>query len=92
MSEPVGLVSDGTSLAIVGMGTVFVFLTVLVGVTNLMSWLVGHFVPGPADTDIPTLASVDDEAQLVAVISAAIHAHRTRSPSNNSRLQAPAHD
>ena len=80
MSEPLGLVSDGTSLAIVGMGTVFVFLTLLVGATSLMSWLVGHFVPEPADSVSPTPASVDDQAQLVAVISATIHAHRTRSP------------
>ena len=76
MDETTGLIAAGTQLAIVGMGTVFVFLTVLVGATSVMSWLVGQF-PQAAD-DTPASSGSPDQHELVAVITAAIHAHRRR--------------
>lgn len=66
-------VTAGVQLALVGMGTVFVFLTLLVGVTALMSRLVLRFAP-------PAPAPAGDHAhpRLLAVLAAAVHAHRSR--------------
>lgn len=65
-----GLISDGLTLMLVGMGTVFVFLTVLVAATTAMSRLVARFQPGPAGG-----GGSDEE---IAAIAAAIAAHRRR--------------
>jgi oxaloacetate decarboxylase gamma subunit len=76
------IVNQGLELMLYGMGTVVVFLTLLIGATNFMSWCVGRYFPEP---EVPLLrasaASVaaprpPDNARLVAVISAAIHRHR----------------
>ena len=65
------LLQLGTMLMIAGMGTVFVFLTVLVGATVLMSRLVMHF-------EVPGRVAADADAEEVAVITAAIAEHRRR--------------
>ena len=64
------LINEGLTLMLVGMGTVFVFLTVLVGATTLMSRLVMRYTPGP-----PTGGGADEE---IAAIAAAIAAHRRK--------------
>lgn len=69
------LVLDGTRLAAVGMGTVFLFLTLLVWATATMSRLVVQWLPPPPAA--PPAAGAD-QRHLVAVIAAAIHAHRSR--------------
>ena len=56
---------------LVGMGTVFVFLTVLVGATMLMSRLVLRFAP-------PSAAADADESEVIAAITAALEVHRRR--------------
>ena len=64
------LMNEGLTLMLVGMGTVFVFLTVLVGAMSLMSRLAMRFQTGalpPGDGD--------DE---IAAIAAAITAHRRK--------------
>jgi oxaloacetate decarboxylase gamma subunit len=66
------MIDQGFTLMLVGMGTVFVFLTALVIAMTLMSHLVRRFQPLTPPVDV-----TDDE---VAAISAAIVAHR-RSPS-----------
>jgi oxaloacetate decarboxylase gamma subunit len=61
------------------MGTVFVFLTVLVIVTSLMSSLVQKYVNEGAPTGVEKLSSPgQDQQTLLTVISAAIHVHRSR--------------
>ena len=66
------LLEQGLELMLAGMGTVFVFLTVLVFATTGMSALVRRFEPAAAtDTDGPT----DEE---VAAITAAITLHRRK--------------
>ncbi len=65
---PEDLINQGLKLMLVGMGTVFVFLTLLVGATSLMSRLVLRLKPAA------TSAAVADDD--VAAISAAIVAHR----------------
>ena len=64
------LISQGLTLMLAGMGTVFVFLTALVVLMTLMSHLVMRFQPVP----VPTGAG-DDE---VAAIAAAIMEHRRK--------------
>lgn len=77
------LLTDALTLMLVGVGTVFVFLTLLVWVTSLMSLAVNRIVPAasvsapePAPDDAAVAATHDHT--LLAVITAAIHAHRTR--------------
>lgn len=60
-----------------GMGTVFVFLTLLVLVTTLMSALVSRFVP-PAPAASPRDAGADVEPRIIAVITEALRQHRGR--------------
>ncbi|MEM7100473.1 MAG: OadG family transporter subunit [Pseudomonadota bacterium] len=62
------LLASGVELMLVGMGTVFFFLTVLVGATTLMSKIVLRFAPEPAADEITP--------EEVAAITAAIALHR----------------
>jgi len=74
------LINEGLALMGLGMGFVFVFLTVLVGVTTLMSKTIGRFFPEPIapavrDARAPAARQDDD---LTVVISAAVHRYRQR--------------
>ncbi|MDP2506234.1 MULTISPECIES: OadG family protein [unclassified Oceanobacter] len=80
MSEP-GLVTQGLELMFFGMGTVFVFLTMLVFVTGFMSKLVNKYAP--EEVVVPTPAkkrpqSQGVDPQLLKVLSAAVKEHRAR--------------
>lgn len=79
--EP-SLVSQGTELMLYGMGTVFVFLTILVMATTLMSSLVQRFFkappPAPAARPAAPGPAAHQDDTLIAVISAAIQKHRSR--------------
>ena len=68
------LVSEGLNLALYGMGTVFVFLTLLVLATMMMSWLVA-----PKETAAVVALRIDLAGdRKIAAITAAIHQHRNR--------------
>jgi len=70
------MVSEGLNLMIYGMGTVFVFLTLLVFCTKLMSQLVTRFsVEEPEDLVAPKITG---DATIIAVIEAAVAEHRKR--------------
>jgi oxaloacetate decarboxylase gamma subunit len=62
------LINEGLTLMLAGMGTVFVFLTVLVIAMTLMSRLVARFQPTREGA-----GTADDE---IAAIAAAIAEHR----------------
>ncbi len=62
------LLDQGLTLMLVGMGTVFVFLTLLVAGMSLMAFVVKRLLPAPIDAD-----ASDEE---IAVITAAIAQHR----------------
>ena len=64
-----------------GMGTVFTFLTLLVGVTLVMSWLVNRLAPEEmavisASAQAP-LVSETIEPRIVNTIQAALDQHRS---------------
>ncbi|WP_010630093.1 OadG family protein [Halomonas sp. KM-1] len=75
------LLLDGLALMGVGMGFVFVFLTILVLATTLMSLVVRRLAPppaSPATAPTSTTPSAKDDAEIMAVISTAIHRYRQR--------------
>ncbi|OMH29502.1 OadG family protein [Motiliproteus sp. MSK22-1] len=78
------LVTEGVTLMVFGMGFVFVFLTLLVLVTNLMSKVVTKYAPDvqpqpAASKAIPAAAGpTTDQSQITAVITAAIHQYRAQ--------------
>lgn len=73
------LMSNAVNLMLVGMGFVFVFLTILVFVTSFMSKMVNKYAPAPqpkAPAATPAPAASQD-AQLLAVLSAAVAKYRS---------------
>jgi len=71
---------QGVDLMLFGMGTVFVFLTLLVFITRMMSFLVDRYCPEPVQEAIPSkpqpvLARGVDPLTL-AIIKDAIKQHR----------------
>jgi len=76
MSE---LMGDGIELMFVGMGIVYLFLTMLVLAINLMSGLIRRFFPEPPPTAVvspKTANSGSIDQQTVAAITAAVYQHR----------------
>jgi len=78
------MLEQAALLSAYGMGTVFVFLTVLVLATQLMSWALVRWAPPEQRVeDAPTAAperslKVTPDSRRRAAIAAAIHHHRTR--------------
>lgn len=74
------LLNQGIELLVFGMGTVFVFLAVLVLITMFMSFIVLRFFPEAAVVKkaraSKALGNKQNNDELVAVISAAVHQHR----------------
>ena len=64
------LFNQGLTLMLVGMGTVFVFLSLLVAGMSLMATIVKHITPVAAES-----AASDEE---IAAITAAIVRHRNK--------------
>lgn len=73
------LITQGLDLMLYGMGTVFAFLTLMVGITTLMSVVVNKLVvepePAPA-APVLSSASAEVEPRIAKVIQAAIDQHR----------------
>ena len=63
------LIEQGVELMLVGMGTVFVFLTLLVGAMSVMAGIVRRQTP-------VSPAAVSDEE--IAAVTAAIAQHRSK--------------
>ena len=77
------LFASSVDLMMVGMGTVFAFLTLMIFMTNLMSRLVMKYTPDVPNTPAPTALNVQNTAandkQLISIINAAIKLHRNNS-------------
>ncbi len=75
------IVEQGVELMLFGMGTVIVFLGLLVLATTLMSRVLTRYFPEPEPAPAPVRvapAPAAADSELVAVISAAIQQHRNR--------------
>ena len=73
------LITEGLKFMVLGMGTVFVFLTIMIIVVNIMSYVVNRFFPEPqasSDTATGTNTDKNDKKKVVAAITAAIMHHR----------------
>ena len=68
------LILEGFKFMGLGMGTVFLFLIVLIGAMNLMSFIVHKFFPEPQAS--PTAPAKQDNKKVIAAITAAIAHHR----------------
>ncbi|QJQ97067.1 MULTISPECIES: OadG family protein [Halomonadaceae] len=78
------LLQEGLALMAFGMGFVFIFLTVLVISTSLMSMLVTRLAPVPVaqtpSTHVPAAGKSAENDELMVVLSAALHRYRRRHP------------
>lgn len=74
------LMTDGLGLLVLGMGTVFTFLTVLIFATSIMSKLVTRFVPEVAKVPVKNeqAKSHGVDPQLLKVLSSAVKEYRNR--------------
>jgi oxaloacetate decarboxylase (Na+ extruding) subunit gamma len=71
---------QGLELMLYGMGTVVVFLALLVLATSAMSRLINRYFPEPAPAPAARAPDrgVEQDPQLLAAISVAIHKYRSR--------------
>ena len=76
------LISQGLDLMLYGMGTVFTFLTLLVGITTLMSVVVNKLVVEQPEIALSTAVTApvqsSVEPRIAKVIQAAIDQHRSK--------------
>jgi oxaloacetate decarboxylase gamma subunit len=79
------IVAQGAELMLYGMGTVVVFLALLVLATTFMSRLIAQYFPDPEPPAVPARQSTQEPARpatldsrIVAAISAAVAQHRKR--------------
>lgn len=79
------IISQGLSLMVYGMGVVFLFLTLLVILTTIMSSLVQRFFkPEPASAPVKNSAPIgavpaaNVDPRTLEVIKAALKQHRSR--------------
>ncbi len=88
------LLNEGFNLMIFGVGFVFVFLTLLVIVTSLMSWTIIRYeknvgtlpedgIPAPTTFISPHTHehaehTQSDNSSLITILSAAVHKYRSR--------------
>jgi len=71
------LVLEGVKFMILGMGTVFVFLMVMIVCMNIMSSVINKFFPEPQPSaGTSSTNTQDDKKKIVAAITAAIAYHR----------------
>ena len=74
--------AQGIDLMLFGMGTVFVFLTLLVIVTMIMSAIVSKYLAEDPDAELASVPNANSAAPVskttLAVIQAAIQAHRSK--------------
>jgi len=75
--------NEGLTLMIFGMGGVFIFLTLLVIFTILMSWLIGKydekFYSHEIDSNTtPVTKNTTDQTSLLAILATAVHQYRSK--------------
>ena len=72
----VNYIFEGLKIMLLGMGTVFMFLIIMIAMMNIMSTVVHRFFPEPNDVENSTSPAQVNTAKKVAAITAAIMHHR----------------
>lgn len=76
---PSELLLEGVELMLFGIGSVFVFLVLLIVCIRMMSAVIGRFDSAPAVHPASGGPAANElDADLVAAIQTAIHQHRAR--------------
>ncbi|MFT7004739.1 MAG: oxaloacetate decarboxylase gamma subunit [Sulfurimonas sp.] len=70
------LILEGFKFMGLGMGTVLLFLVIMIVCMNIMSYIVHRFFPEPATSLEPSVTGQKDNKKIIAAISAAISHHR----------------
>jgi len=70
------LLIEGFKFMGLGMGTVFVFLVIMIAAMNIMSVIIHRFFPEPQGKVAPAAAPKEDSRKIIAAITAAIKYHR----------------
>jgi oxaloacetate decarboxylase gamma subunit len=71
------LILEGFKFMALGMGTVFLFLIILIVLMNIMSKVLHRFFPEPSAASLePQTQNQKDNKKIIAAISAAISHHR----------------
>ena len=71
------LIIEGFKFMVLGMGTVFAFLVIMIVCMNIMSSVIHKYFPEPqASSDAPASTQQKDNKKIVAAITAAIAHHR----------------
>ena len=77
------IVAQGLELMVYGMGSVVMFLALLVLCTSIMSATINRLLPEPqpvrrAPRKAAMAAMAEGDEELIGVITAAVHQHRRR--------------
>ena len=72
---------QGVELMLYGMGTVIVFLVLLIGITRLMSWVVFRFLSESKESNVTSIEVSKIDSKVIAAIGGAIS--RFRNEKNN---------
>ena len=70
------LILEGFKFMGLGMGTVILFLVIMIVCMNIMSYVVHKFFPEPRANLDSTVSSEKDNKKIIAAITAAISHHR----------------
>ncbi len=71
------LILEGFKFMGLGMGTVFLFLIIMIGCMNGMSYIIQKFFPEPKAANLePAVNTQKDNRKIIAAITAAISHHR----------------
>ena len=70
------LILEGFKFMGLGMGTVFLFLIIMIFFMNMMSNVIDKFFPEPQASDETVASTQKDNKKIVAAITAAIKHHR----------------
>ena len=70
------LIAEGFKFMALGMGTVFLFLIIMILMMNLMSFLIHRFFPEPEPIDTGSIKKANNNNKVIAAITAAIAHHR----------------
>jgi len=74
--EEVNLVFEGVKFMVLGMGTVFAFLIILIYAMNFQAKIITKYFPEPETAPTPDIGTKKNNNSKVAAIAAAIMHHK----------------